>query len=178
MTDQKLNCYVSHASEFFSEPWSMLILREFMIFGGTRRFEQLYNALGISRNVLTKRLRRFVELGLIKKSPIFENSRRMEYKLRRKAWELSPVMLALHVWAERWADDGYESELDFVDIFSNMPLAKGAVRSQDGRVLEPGEINVIAKTENARKYFRKYGNKPAKGEKQAKQDASSKEEAA
>jgi DNA-binding HxlR family transcriptional regulator len=164
MAEQQLKCYVSHASEFFSEPWSMLILREFMIFGGTRRFEQLYNALGISRNVLTKRLRRFVELGLIKKSPIFENSRRMEYKLRRKAWELSPVMLALHVWAERWADDGYVSELDFVDNITNLPLAKGAVRSQDGRVLEPGEINVIAKTDNARHYFKKYATKAAKGD--------------
>ena len=165
MPEQKLKCYVSHASEFLSEPWSMLILREFMIFGGTRRFEQLYNALGISRNVLTKRLRRFLELGLIKKSPIFENSRRMEYKLRRKAWELSPVMLALHVWAERWADDGYESEIDFVDAFTNKPLAKGAVRSQDGRILEPGEIHVITKTENARRYLDKYKTKSPKVDK-------------
>lgn len=178
MAEHKLNCYVSHASEFFSEPWSMLILREFMIFGGTRRFEQLYNALGISRNVLTKRLRRFVEMGLVKKSPIFENSRRMEYKMRRKAWELSPVMLALHVWAERWGDDGYESELDFVDIFSNLPLAKGSVRSQDGRILEPGQINVIPKTDNARDYLKKFGSKPAKGDKVAKAEKSDKQEAA
>ena len=170
MPVQKLKCYVSHASEFLSEPWSMLILREFMIFGGTRRFEQLYNALGISRNVLTKRLRRFLDLGLIKKSPIFENSRRMEYKLRRKAWELSPVMLALHVWAERWGDDDYESEIDFVDMFSSKPLAKGVVRSQDGRVLEPGEIKVVTKTENAERYLEKYRTKSAKVDKEDKKD--------
>jgi DNA-binding HxlR family transcriptional regulator len=156
MPEQKLRCYVSHAAEFLSEPWTMLILREFMIFGGTRRFEQLNNALGISRNVLTKRLRRLMELGLIKKSPIFDNGRRMEYKLRRKAWELSPVMLALHVWAERWAGDGYESEIDFVDVFIHKPLAKGAMRSQDGRTLEPGEIRVVTKTENAKRYMEMY----------------------
>jgi DNA-binding HxlR family transcriptional regulator len=162
MSENRLKCYVSHASEFLSEPWSMLILREFMIFGGTRRFEQLYNALGISRNVLTKRLGRFVELGLIKKSPIFENSRRMEYKLRRKAWELSPVMLALHVWAERWADDDYESEIDFVDTFTKKPLAKAALRSQDGRILEPGDVHVVTKTDNARRYLDKYKTKAAR----------------
>ena len=116
MPKQKLSCNVSHASEFLSEPWTMLLLREFMIFGGTRRFEQLHNALGISRNVLTKRLRRLLELGLIKKSPIFESSRRMEYKMRRKAWELSPVMLALHLWADRWSDDNHVTEIDFLDI--------------------------------------------------------------
>ena len=162
MPEQKLNCYVSHASEFLSEPWSMLILREFMIFGGTRRFEQLYNALGISRNVLTKRLRRFQELGLIKKSPIFENSRRMEYKLRRKAWELSPVMLDLHVWAEKWSDDGYESEIDFVDIFDDKPLAPAYVRSQEGKILEPGEVRVVPKSENARRYMEKYRTRHAR----------------
>ena len=156
MTEQKLKCYVSHASEFLSEPWTMLILREFMIFGGTRRFEQLYSALGISRNVLTKRLRRLQELNLIKKVPVFEESRRMSYMLRRKAWELSPVMLALHVWAERWSDEDYESEIDFHDIHTDLPLAKATVRSQDGRELEPNEIHVTAKTENARQYLEKY----------------------
>ena len=142
----------------------MLILREFMIFGGTRRFEQLYNALGISRNVLTKRLRSFLEFGLIKKSPIFENSRRMEYKLRRKAWELSPVMLALHVWAENWADDDNESEIDFVDAFSNKPLAPAYVRSQEGKILAPDEVRVVSKTENARSYLEEYKTRPARPE--------------
>lgn len=165
MADQKLKCSVSAASDFLNEPWSMLILREFMIFGGTRRFEQLYNALGISRNVLTKRLRRFLELGLIKKSPIFENSRRMEYKLKRKAWELSPVMLALHVWAESWTEDHHESEIDFVDIYSSLPLAKGVVRSQAGKSLEPDEVMVVPKTENARRYLETYKTKPARPEK-------------
>ena len=148
----------------------MLILREFMIFGGTRRFEQLYSALGISRNVLTKRLRRMLELNLIKKSPIFENSRRMEYKLRRKAWELSPVMLALHVWAERWSDDDYESEIEFLDIYKSQQLAKAVVRSQTGKELEPEEVKVVPKTENAKHYLEKYKSKPARPE--------SKEEAA
>lgn len=176
MAVQKLQCNVSHASEFLSEPWTMLILREFMIFGGTRRFEQLYNALGISRNVLTKRLRRMMELDLIKKSPIFENSRRMEYQLRRKAWELSPVMLALHVWADRWSDDDYESEIDFVDIFENKPLAEGVVRSQAGKILNPGDINIIPKTINAEKYLEKYKTKPARSEKN--ENAEDNEEAA
>lgn len=164
MTEQKLKCNVSHASEFLSTPWTMLILREFMIFGGTRRFEQLYSALGISRNVLTKRLRHLLELNLIKKSPIFENSRRMEYKLRRKAWELSPVMLALHVWADRWSDDDHESEIDFVDIFTNQHLAKAALRNKEGKLLEPGDVKIVAKTENARQYLKKYKSRSARPE--------------
>ena len=146
----------------------MLILREFMIFGGTRRFEELYNALGISRNVLTKRLRNFLELELIKKSPIFVNSRRMEYKLRRKAWELSPVMLALHVWAEEWAEDENEAEIDFVDIYKHLPLARGVVRAHDGKILEPDEVDVVARTENARRYLEKYKTKSVRPDKKEK----------
>ena len=162
MTNQKLRCSVSATSEFMNEPWTMLILREFMIFGGTRRFEQLYESLGISRNVLTKRLKSLIELGLIKKTPISENSRRKEYKLRRKAWELSPVMLALHVWAQRWSNDEDQSELEFVDVYQQKPLARGVVRSQEGRVLQPSEVRVVAKTENARDYLETYKTRPAR----------------
>jgi len=156
MSEQKLKCYVSHASEFLSEPWTMLILREFMIFGGTRRFEQLYSTLGISRNVLTKRLKRLQELDLIKKAPIFQDSRRMSYKLRRKAWELAPVMLALHVWAERWSGEDYESEIDFQDIYHNKPLSKAAVRDYKGKELNPDEVKVVPKTDNASNYLEKH----------------------
>ena len=161
MPDQKLNCYVSKATDILNEPWSMLILREFMIFGGTRRFEQLFHALGISRNVLTKRLARFTELDLIKKSPVAENGKRMEYKLKRKAWELSPVMLALHVWAEKWAEEEYEGEIEFVDIYDEEPLAPAHVTSHSGKQLEPGEVKVIPKTQNARRYFEKFRTMPS-----------------
>ena len=165
MAEQKLQCNVSHASEFLSEPWTMLILREFMIFGGTRRFEQLYCALGISRNILSKRLRRLMELNLIKKTPIFKNSRRMEYKLRRKAWELSPVMLALHVWADRWSDESHETEIDFVDVFNNQPLAPAELRSQEGKILDPVEIKVIPNTDNAKDYLERYKTKSSRNDK-------------
>ena len=161
MNKQKLRCSVSITSEFLGESWCMHILREFMIFGGTRRFEQLYDALGISRNILTIRLRRFLELGLIRKAPIFENSRRMEYKLRRKAWELAGVMLALHAWAQRWSEHDDRSELDFVDAYQHQPLAGAQVYSRDGRVLQPWQILVVAKTENARLYLEQFRTMPA-----------------
>ncbi|MEX2366979.1 MAG: helix-turn-helix domain-containing protein [Pseudohongiellaceae bacterium] len=156
MAEEKLQCSVSIASTFFGEPWSMLILREFMIFGGTRRFEQLYSALGVSRNVLTKRLRRLIELDLIKKSPISENSRRMEYKLRRKGWELLPVMLALHQWSERWIEEQHKSHVDYLDIYEGKPLAKISVRSASGKILGPPDIRVVSKTPAAKNYFEEY----------------------
>jgi len=161
MPEQKLQCYVSKATDILNEPWSMLILREFMIFGGTRRFEQLFHALGISRNVLTKRLAHFVELELIKKTPVAENGKRMEYKLKRKAWELSPVMLALHVWAEKWSEDDFKGEIEFVDIYDEIPLAPAHVTSQNGKKLDPDEVKVIPKTLNAKKYFETYRTMPS-----------------
>jgi len=88
----------------------------------------------------------------------------MEYKLRRKAWELSPVMLALHVWSQNWADDDSESEVDFVDIFNSEPLAKAELRSQEGRILAPGDVRVIPKTKNAKEYLDRYKSKPSRTE--------------
>lgn len=162
MNKQKLQCAISTSSDFFCKSWSMIILREFMIFGGTRRFEQLHNSLGISRNILTKRLEQMSVWGLLKKSPITENGKRMEYKLRRKAWELIPVMLTLDQWARKWIDDSSKAELDYVDVFNGEPLAHAEVRSSTGRILQPGDVKVIFKTENAKNYLKKYKSNPKK----------------
>ena len=79
-------------------------------------------------------------------------------------------MLALHVWADRWSDDDHVLEIDFVDVFKSQSLAKAAVMSKEGNRLDPSEIKVVAKTENAKNYLEKYKTKPARPE--------SKEEAA
>lgn len=154
----QLQCPVSVASTFFGEPWSMLILREFMIFGGSRRFDQLYNALGISKNVLTKRLKHFQNLGLVRKEPLTPDSKRMHYRLRRKAWELTTVMMALHQWAVRWGDPKSKSQLEYLNARTNLPLEEVAILGRDGNKLSPADIKVKPRSQQAQRYIKKYSN--------------------
>lgn len=56
----------------------MLIIRDFFIGRGERRFEQLRESLGISRNILTERLRTLIAAGVIERVPLQEGGRAMK----------------------------------------------------------------------------------------------------
>ncbi|VUD40540.1 putative HTH-type transcriptional regulator [Thalassocella blandensis] len=150
---EKLNCSLAIALATIGDPWSTLILRDFMIFGGTRRFEQLREGLGISRNVLTERLRTLLEQGILKKFPVEEGARRMEYKLTRKGWELMPMLLATHQWCEKWREDPGNSALKFVDALNGEEISAVGVYSKDGRLLQPNELRAEPRTEKAASYL-------------------------
>ena len=155
-TNETLNCSIAVALAVIGDIWSTKILRDFAIFGGTRRFEQLREALGISRNVLTERLRTLHEQGIVKKCPIEEGARRMEYKLTRKGWELLPMLLATHQWCEKWREDPSNSALQFIDLENGEEIAPIGIYSTTGKLLGPPDLRVRPRTEKAAKYLEDY----------------------
>jgi len=153
MTHEKLHCSLAIALASIGDPWSSLILRDLMIFGGTRRFEQLREGLGISRNVLTDRLNTLLEQEIVRKIPVEEGAKRMEYKLTRKGWELMPVLLATHQWCECWRSDPFNSALKFVEIETGEEIAPIGIYSRSGKRLGPNDIKAEPRTERAQEYL-------------------------
>lgn len=86
------------------DKWSMLVVRD--IFRGVRRFDDLQADLGIGRAVLADRLRRLTDAGILHKVPYHERPVRYEYKLTEIGVELSPMLVALLRWGDRWFGDG------------------------------------------------------------------------
>jgi DNA-binding HxlR family transcriptional regulator len=98
-------CSIARALEVVGDRWTMLVLRE--AFMGTRRFDDFQRALGCARNVLTDRLNRLVDAGLLRKQPYQERPLRHEYRLTRKGVELWPAIITLMKWGDRHlADQG------------------------------------------------------------------------
>ena len=93
-------CPVARSLDILGDPWSLLILRE--IFAGNRRFDGLKNELGISDPVLSKRLQRLVEEGLLDRAPYGGSVRpRVEYILTDVGEDTLPVLHALARWGRR-----------------------------------------------------------------------------
>jgi DNA-binding HxlR family transcriptional regulator len=84
--------------------WTMLVLRD--VFRGVRRFGELCADLGIARPVLVSRLNRLVEAGILEKVPYQSNPPRFDYRLTPMGVELSPALIALIRWGDRWFGDG------------------------------------------------------------------------
>ena len=96
-----MNCSVAQCLEVIGEWWSMLIVRD--AFLGVRRFDDFQSRLGISRNILTKRLTSLVEAGVLQKVPYQERPLRHEYRLTDKGRDLWPVLTTMREWGDRWA---------------------------------------------------------------------------
>ncbi len=88
-------CPIAHALDVLGERWSLLILRDLLV--GTTRFNDLARGLpGLSRSLLTKRLRQFERAGLVEHF-------RGEYVLTSAGRELEPIVFGLGEWGARWA---------------------------------------------------------------------------
>lgn len=149
----KLECPISSALDVVGDQWNMLIIRDLMIFGGVRRFDELCDALAISRNILTERLRKLIEREVVIKQPVAEGGRRMEYKLTQKGWELMPLMLMMLDWTLKW-ERGDLQNYRFVDELNGKPIRVGDILSEDGRKLTKADIRMIPLTEQARDYIK------------------------
>jgi DNA-binding HxlR family transcriptional regulator len=98
---EDVNCSVAQCLEVVGEWWSLLIVRD--AFLGVTRFEDLQARLGISRNILTQRLNRLVDNGVLKRVPYQDHPPRSEYRLTDKGRDLWHVVTAMRQWGDRWA---------------------------------------------------------------------------
>jgi DNA-binding HxlR family transcriptional regulator len=94
-------CSVARALEAIGDRWTMLVIRD--AFVGIRRFEDFQRDLGIARNVLTDRLTRLVDDGILERHRYRERPERFEYRLTEKGIDLWPVMVSLMKWGDRYA---------------------------------------------------------------------------
>lgn len=149
----KLECPISYGLDVIGDPWSMLVIRDLMILGGVRRFDELCEGLGISRNILTERLLKLVEKGVVEKQPVVEGGRRMEYRLTQKGWDLMPLMLMMLEWTLKWEKADLQN-YRFVDKLNGKPIRVGEILSEDGRSLSRSEIQMVPMTDEALDYLR------------------------
>lgn len=96
-----MHCSVAQCLEVVGDWWTMLIVRD--AFLGVRRFDQLQQRLGISRNILNQRLGWLVEQGVLRKEQYSDHPPRFEYRLTDKGRDLWPVLNALREWGDKHA---------------------------------------------------------------------------
>jgi DNA-binding HxlR family transcriptional regulator len=75
--------------------WSLLILR-YLSTNDSMHFNELKRLLGISSNVLAKKLKQLEQEGLITRRAVYDNSPlRVEYKITPLAKELDAIFIGL-----------------------------------------------------------------------------------
>jgi len=95
-----MQCSLARSLEVIGDWWSPLILRDLAI--GPRRFDELADDLGVSRNLLTTRLEGLVAAGVVGRSRYQDHPPRYRYQLAEAGADLVPVLMALTAWGDRW----------------------------------------------------------------------------
>jgi DNA-binding HxlR family transcriptional regulator len=92
-------CSIARSLEVVGERWTLLILRDALT--GLTRFDEFQEKLGIASNVLTSRLKRLCDEGVLDRVPDPERPGRPKYVLTDKGRELAPALIVLMKWGDR-----------------------------------------------------------------------------
>src|SRR5215475_1245250 len=107
-----MHCSLARSLEQIGDWWSPLIVRDLYL--GVSRFDDLVTDLGISRNLLTRRLRALIANGIIARRIYQPRPRRYDYALTEKGRDLVPAILALTAWGDKWVRPREGSPILFV----------------------------------------------------------------
>ncbi len=133
-------CPVARCVDLVGDRWSLLIVRD--AFDGIGRFSEFQRSLGVARNILSDRLRKLVDAGILENRAASDGSAYQEYVLTAKGESLFPVVVALRQWGEQHLFARGEAHSQLVDKRSGRPLARMAPQAGDGRVLRPADAEV------------------------------------
>jgi DNA-binding HxlR family transcriptional regulator len=133
-------CPVARSLDIIGDWWSLLIIRDAI--GGLRRFGEFQRNLGMAKNILSTRLKRMVEDGIMTVEPASDGSAFQEYVLTEKGKALLPVLIALGQWGNEYMFEPGEYNTVAIDAKKKRPLRKLELKAEDGRTLKFEEISV------------------------------------
>ena len=103
---QRSPCPISSSLDMFGDRWTLLILRDIVLFDRHRYRDFLAAPEGIASNILSDRLKRLESGGLITKSPDPKDRRQVIYEATKKGLALKPVILEIAAWGAAHGESG------------------------------------------------------------------------
>ena len=135
------DCSVARTADILGDWWTPLVIRS--AFLGARRFEHFTENLGIPRNVLSERLARLVDEGIMEKRAYQERPVRYQYHLTEKGVALYPVIVSMLEWGNQWLEWEVDPPVHLVDRETGERLEPVLVDRRTGKELEPRKTRAV-----------------------------------
>lgn len=136
----EMNCSISRAAGVLGERWVISILRA--AFLRARTFEEYQRATGVARNILSDRLTRLVEHGILERRVYEEHANRAlhEYRLTEAGLDLYPVIVTLMQWGDKHAGLVNGPPVELVHVPCGQLADPVLVCSSCGERVDPRQI--------------------------------------
>lgn len=100
MKFERSSCPITNVLDLLGDKWTLLVIRDLVL--GKRRYQEfLASPELIASNILTERLNRLLDAGLISRQVYQQNPTRYQYLLTKKGKGLEPVLEAILVWGKK-----------------------------------------------------------------------------
>ena len=99
---KRSDCPVSCSLDIWGDKWSLLIIRDLMFAKECTYGDFLKSGEGIATNILASRLQALEESGMIEKLAHPDSKAKVLYRLTRKGIDLLPIMIEIHLWADKY----------------------------------------------------------------------------
>jgi len=110
------DCPINFALEIFGDKWSLLIVRDIVFANKTTYSDFLESNEKIATNILSSRLKRLEETGIIEKrhDSTRKTKTKVTYGLTQRGAELIPVLIEIMLWSgkQREMDDEAQAIID------------------------------------------------------------------
>ena len=127
-------CPVARCVDVIGDRWSLLIVRDAL--DGMRRFGDFQRNLGVARNILSDRLRKLVDAGILDTQAASDGTAYQEYVLTAKGESLFPVVVALRQWGEQHLFARGERRSLLIDTRTGKPVPYMTPQAGDGTELK------------------------------------------
>jgi DNA-binding HxlR family transcriptional regulator len=98
----QLFCPIASTLNIIGDRWTLLVLRDVLVFSKSRFGDLLESLEGISANLLSDRLKRLEERGILEKVIYNEYPPRAEYRPTDKGRALLPVLREIYRWGSEY----------------------------------------------------------------------------
>lgn len=131
-------CPIARTVDLVGDWWTPLVLNE--AFRGARRFEEFQQRLSIGRNVLSQRLRRLVDEGVLERVKYQDRPERHQYVLTAKGRALFPILATMAHWGDTWLPDPGSPPVVMRHQGCGQSTHPVLVCAECGEPLRPGEV--------------------------------------
>lgn len=133
---------MARAMAVVGDRWSILILRE--AYYGTKRFDEFEYYIGVAPNILSNRLKKFVDAGIMTRVPLPEHSSRYDYVLTDMGRDFFPAYLALKKWGDDWLAEPEGPQVVFRERAARRAIECPKLLAADGKPLRLDDVEVVA----------------------------------
>lgn len=123
--NEMIDCPVARGLESVGDAWSILILRD--AHAGLTRFDEFRKNLGIAPTMLTKRLGKLTQDGLLERHAYSDRPLREEYLLTKAGRDFLPVLMMIGAWAQQNCGQGLGRYIDDETGIEIQPIGIDAV---------------------------------------------------